>query len=158
MHLWPGHHSELGMLNNLWVRRVLPVPAAVQLISNRRHAQMLSYQQCSSFKYREGFVNSQIHKGQEGGLQSVSNPVSCTVQVKLILFPHYLHLAKIHHPQRTPQTSNSERCPWASMSLSAPPRNQLQLGHCLGPRANWRYCPCSPCSLSLSSAKFRKPH
>lgn len=78
--------------------------------------------------------------------------------MKLILFPHYLHLAKIHHPQRTPQTSNSERCPWASMSLSAPLRNQLQLGHCSGPRANWRYCPCSPCSLSLSSAKFRKPH
>lgn len=29
-YLWPGHHSQLGMLNNLWLRRVLPVPAALQ--------------------------------------------------------------------------------------------------------------------------------
>lgn len=43
--LWPGHHSELGILNNLWARRMLPVPAAPQLILSTRHAQMLLYQQ-----------------------------------------------------------------------------------------------------------------
>lgn len=53
------------------------------------------------------------------------------MQGKLTLFPHCLHLAKIHHPQRTPQTSNSERCPWASMNLSSPLRNEPELGLCL---------------------------
>lgn len=50
--------SEQGMLDNLWVRTVLPIPAALQLISNRRHAQMLIYQQKRSFKYREGFMKT----------------------------------------------------------------------------------------------------
>lgn len=79
-------------------------------------------------------------------------------KVKLILLFPYLHLAEIHHPQRTQGAINSERCPWVSMNPSAPLRNGPELGLCLDLRASWRYCPHSPCNLSLSTAKFRQPH